>query len=47
MTQSEFDRILKEHLENPDRKDRYAEPDETKGYTKKPEYRNPEEPDRG
>lgn len=46
MTQAEFDRILKEHLNNPDRKDRYVEPDETKGYTKKPEYRNPEEPTR-
>lgn len=47
MTQEQFDRILKEHIENPDRKDRYAKPDETKGYTKTPEYRNPEEPDRG
>ena len=40
MTQSEFDRILKEHLENPDRRDRYAQPDQSKGYTSTPEYRN-------
>ena len=43
MTQADFDRILKEHLENPDRRDRYAKPDETKGYTRTPEYRNSSE----
>lgn len=45
MSQADFDRILKEHLENPDRKDRYVSPDETKGYKKAPEYRNPEHPE--
>lgn len=47
MTQADFDRVLKEHLENPENKARYANPDETKGYTKKPEYRNPERDERG
>jgi len=43
MTQADFDRILKEHINNPDNRDKYAEPDEKKGYTKRPEYRNPDE----
>lgn len=41
MSQAEFDRILKEHLDTTrEQKDRYVAPDETKGYTKTPEYRN-------
>lgn len=41
MSQAEFDRILKEHLDTTTaQKSRYANPDETKGYTQTPEYRN-------